>query len=86
MKLLNFSPPKGGISNTLIPKTIRSGEITDYKKNLSLQIRQYCQLHEEDAPLNIQTPITKVAISLGPSGNLQGGFKLMALNTGKKIV
>jgi hypothetical protein len=29
---------------------------------------------------------TKGAISLGPSGNLQGGFKFMALNSGKKIV
>jgi hypothetical protein len=25
-------------------------------------------------------------LSLGPSGNLQGGFKFVALNTGKKIV
>ena len=32
------------------------------------------------------SPITKGAILLGPSGNLQGGFKFMALNTGKKIV
>ena len=43
-------------------------------------------MHEEDAPRNIQNPRTKDAISLGPSGNLQGGFKFMALSTGKKIV
>ena len=86
VKLLNLFLKKGGIYDTLSPKTIMSGEILDYKKHLSLQIGQYCQVHEEYAPCNSQNPRTKGAISLGPSGNLQGGFKFMALNTGKKIV
>jgi hypothetical protein len=30
--------------------------------------------------------LTKGAISLRPSGNLQGGFKFMALNSGNKIM
>jgi hypothetical protein len=63
-----------------------SGETLDFKKHLSLQIGQYFQLHEEDTPRNSQVARTKGAISLGPSGNLQGGFKFMALNSGKKIV
>jgi hypothetical protein len=58
----------------------------DYKKHLSLQLGQYCQVHEEDNPRNSQIARTKGAISLGTSGNLQGGFKFMALNSGKKIV
>jgi hypothetical protein len=37
-------------------------------------------VHEEDNPRNSQTARTKGAISLGPRGNLQGGFKFMALN------
>ncbi len=85
VKLLNFFPTKGGISDTLSPKTIMSGETLDYKKHLSLQIGQYCQVHEEDTPRNSQRPRTKGAISLGPSGNIQGGYKFMALDTGKKI-
>ena len=63
-----------------------SGDILDYKKHLSLQIGQYCQVHEEDAPHNSHNPRTKGAISLRPSGNLQGCFKFMALNTVRKIV
>ena len=63
-----------------------SSEILDYKKHLILQIGQYYQVHEEDAPRNIHNPRTKDAISLGPSGNLLGRFKFMELNTGKKIV
>jgi hypothetical protein len=86
VKLLIFFSTKGGISENLSPKTIMSGERLDYKKHLSLQIGQYCQVHEEDHPRNSQLARTKGAISLGPSGNLQGGFKFMALNTGKKIV
>jgi hypothetical protein len=37
-KMLNFFPTKGGISSTLSPKTIMSGETLDYKKHLSLQV------------------------------------------------
>jgi hypothetical protein len=61
------------------------GETLDYKKHLSLQLGQYCQVHEEDNPRNSQIARTKGAISLGPSGNIQGGFKFMALNSGNKI-
>jgi hypothetical protein len=52
-----------------------SGETLDYKKHFSLQIGQYCQVHEEDRPHNSQIARNKGDIYLGPSGNLQGGFK-----------
>ena len=64
VKLLNFFPMKGGISDTLSPKTIMSGETLDYKKHLHLQIGQYCQVHEEDTPRNSRIPCTKGAICL----------------------
>jgi hypothetical protein len=86
VKLLDFFPTKGEVSETLSPKTIISGETLDYKKHLILEIGQYCQVNEEENPCNSQLARTKGAISLGPSGNMQGGFKFRALNTGKKIV
>jgi hypothetical protein len=86
VKLLIFFSTKGGVSDTLSPKTIMSGKTLDYKKHMTLQLGQYCQVHKEDNPRNSQIARTKGAISLGPSGNLQGGFKFMALNSGKKIV
>ncbi len=85
VRMLNFFPTRGGISDSISPKTIMSGEVLDYNKHLRLQIGQYCQVHEEESPRNGQVARTKGAISLGPSGNLQGGHKFMALNTGKKI-
>jgi hypothetical protein len=86
VKLLNFFSNERGVSDTISPKTIMSGETLDYKKHMSLQLGQHCQVHEEDNPRNSQIARTKGAIYLGPSGNLQGGFKFMALNSGKKIV
>jgi hypothetical protein len=86
IKLQNCFPTKGAVSETLSPKIIMSGETLDYKKHLSLHVGKYYQVHEEDIPQNSQLSHTKGAISLGPSGNLQGGFKFMALNTEKKIV
>jgi hypothetical protein len=43
-------------------------------------------VHEEYNPHNSQLAGTKGTIYLGPSGDLQGRFKFMDLNTGKKIV
>ncbi len=85
VKLLNLFPAKGGISDALSPKTIMTGETLSFKKHLQLQIGTYCQVHEEDTPRNSQLPRTKGAICLGPSGNVQGGYKFMSLNSGKKI-
>jgi hypothetical protein len=62
-----------------------AGETIDYKKHLSLKVGQYCQVHKEDTTRNGQSPRTKGAILIGLSGNLQEGYKFMALNTGKKV-
>jgi hypothetical protein len=47
VKMLIFYPTNGRVSDTLSPKTITSGETLDYKNYLSLQLGQYCQVHEE---------------------------------------
>ena len=85
VKLLNHFPTKGGISDTISPRTIMTGETLDFRKHLILQLGQYCQVHEDDAPRNSQLARTQGAICLGPSGNLQGGYKFLNLTTGQKI-
>jgi hypothetical protein len=83
--MLNHSHPKGGISDTISwKKTVMTGETLHCKKHLSLQMGQHCQAHEEDTPRNSLSPPTKGAICLGPSSNLQGGYKFMSLRSMKK--
>ena len=43
------------------------------------------QVHKDKQPHNSQAARTCGAIVLGQSDNLQGGYKFLALNTGKKI-
>jgi len=84
VKLLNYFPVKGGISEVYGPKAIMSGEVLDFKK-FSLPFGSYCQVHEEKLPRNSLASRTLGAISLGPSGNAQGGHRFFTLNTSKVI-
>jgi hypothetical protein len=85
VKLLNYFPPKGGISDIISPRTIMTGETLNYKTQLTLRLGQYCQVHEEGNPRNGQRARAQGAICRGPSENQQGGFKFMSLATGQKL-
>jgi hypothetical protein len=78
VKLLKYFPAKGCVSEIYGPKTIMSGKIIDFKK-FSLPFGTYCQVHEEKLPQNSLAERTLRAISLGPSGNAQGGHKFFYL-------
>ena len=60
-----------------------SGKTLDYKKHVCLQLGQYFLVHKEYSSHNSQATWTKGIICLAPSGNLQGGFKFLALNSAK---
>jgi hypothetical protein len=62
-----------------------SGEVPDCKKHSRLPFGQHCQVHEEETPRHSMKARTKGAISLGPSGDLQGRHRFVALDTGEKI-
>ncbi len=80
VKLLNYFPAKGGVSDIYGPKTIMSGKIIDFKK-FSLTFGTYCQVHEEKLLQNSLSNRTLGAISLGPSRNAQGRHTFFTLNT-----
>ncbi len=84
-KQLNLFPVKGGLSSRLSPKQIMSGEVVHYKFCV-MGFGRYCQIHEEDQPQNNLAARTQSALSLGPSGNAQGGHKFYFLTTGKVVV
>jgi len=84
-QMINCFPVSVGISKTVSPMTLMTGQPLNYKRHLALAFGQYCQVHEEELPRNSLLPRTRGAICLGPTGNLQGGYKFMALDTGKRI-
>jgi hypothetical protein len=57
-----------------------------HMNQLQLKFGSYCQVAEDVNPCNSLAARTRGAISMGPSGNLSGGQRFLALNTGKLIV
>ena len=81
---INMFPAKGGTPN-VSPRTLMTGIKLDYSKHCSLPFGSYVQVHDEPSPTNSPTARTVGAITLGPTGILQGGYKFLNLRTGKKI-
>ena len=82
------SKPISGERGTIVkmsPKQIMSGEVVQYKF-CAVGYGRYCQIHEEDQPLNSTAARTQGEILLRPSGNAQGGHKIYTLNTGKVVI
>ena len=82
---INAFPPKGGVSDSISSHTLLIGVMFDYNFQKKLAFGAYTQIHKENLPTNSQQAWTMGAICLGPSGNLQGGYKFMNLRTGKKL-
>jgi hypothetical protein len=57
-----------------------------HMNQLRLKFGSYCQVAEDVTPHNSLAARTRAAISMGPSGNLSGGHRFLALDTGKMIV
>ena len=73
---LNIFPKKHGVLDTLNPHCIVRGRSVDYKIHYMVTFGAYCQVNDEPRRLNSSVARTTGAISLGPSGNLQGGYHL----------
>lgn len=82
---LNASPAKSSISNEYSPREIISGQKPDYKRDCKVDFFSYCEVHDEPSPTNSMKPRTRPCIALGPTANLQGSYKFLDLETGKKL-
>jgi hypothetical protein len=82
---LNAFPTKSGISSTLSPREIVLRHRLDFAKHCKAPFGSYCESHDEPVPSNTMASRTSPAIVLGPTGNLQGTYKLLSLNTSKKL-
>jgi hypothetical protein len=84
---IHFFPAKGGISNTLSPQAIVTGLSPNADKYCRITFGSYAQVHADNSQHSNNAMISQTvgAISLGPTGNIQGTYKLMSLLTGKII-
>ena len=77
---LNSVPSHMGVSLTISPRTIITGQVLDYHKHCRYEFGEYVQTHEEHD--NSLVSRTVGAIALRPTGNQQGGYFFMSLHTG----
>ena len=83
---INFFPAMGGVSKTVSPRTIITEVPPDFTTHCRIPFGAYAQVYENPTYTNdTEEPRTVGAIALGPSGNLQGGYKFMSLNTGQVL-
>jgi hypothetical protein len=75
-----------GVSSTLLPQTIITGLSRNAAKDYRIPFEAYAQVHVDNTQRNsAMISRTFGAISLGPTGNIQGTYKFMSLLTGKLI-
>ena len=80
---LNSFPHPLGISQTESPRRLVTGENIDYNKHCRYEFGQYVQCHEQHD--NTMAPRTVGAIALRPTGNRQGSYYFLSLNSGRII-
>ena len=80
---LNSVPSSTGVSPTMSPRAIITGQLLDYHKHCRYEFGEYIQTHEEHG--NSLISRTVGAIALRPTGNQQGGYFFMSLHTGRII-
>jgi Zinc knuckle len=80
---LNSFPNEDGVSKSLSPRLIVTGNRINYSKHCKLEFGEYVQTHEEHN--NSMDPRTIGAIALRPTGNAQGSYLFFSLNSGRVI-
>ena len=77
---LNMFPRKGGVSKTLSPRALLTGQTWSYTTHCKLEFGDSVQTHEEHD--NSISARTIGAIALRPTGNTHGGYFFFSLTTG----
>ena len=85
VKWLNTFPPKGGISTTYSPRTIITGRQIDFKNHCTISFGSYVQAVADNDPTNTPRERTIDAVFLRALDNVQGGYEVLNLKTGKSI-
>ena len=76
-------PVKGGVSSILSPRHLIEQKNLDFHKDLGIPFGSYVEAAQK--PTNTAKARTRSAIYLGVSPKIQGGHKVMALDTGYEL-
>ncbi len=79
---MNAFPVKSGISQTFLLRELLIRWRLGYKKHCCVMPETYCAVHDEPVPTNTMVAHTHEAITLDPTGNLQGSVKFYCIQTG----
>ena len=79
---LNAFPPGDGVSETISPRTLITGRGVT-QRHFELEFGEYVQVHEKSD--NTMRPRTVGAIALRPTGNEEGSYYFMSLETGRRL-
>ncbi|KAL7466255.1 hypothetical protein ACHAXS_006545 [Conticribra weissflogii] len=82
---LNAIPNRNGVTQQFSPREIVVRQQVDYKKHCQVPFGAYCEVFEDRDQTNTMASCTRGAISLGPTGNMQGTYKFFCLTTGRVI-
>ena len=85
VRCLNQFPWSNGISNTMSPNTIITGDTMPNYSRMRVEFGTYVQLFEDNTPSNTLKSRAVGAIALSPTGNAQGDYFFMSLASGKKL-
>jgi hypothetical protein len=85
VQFMNSFPRKGRGLKHYPPSAIMTGAKL-HMSQLQLKFGSYCQVAENETPCNSLAARMCRAISMGPSGNLSGGKRFLALDTGKLML
>mmetsp|Transcript_536 Transcript_536/g.881 ORF Transcript_536/g.881 Transcript_536/m.881 type:complete len:227 (+) Transcript_536:1255-1935(+) len=81
---LNYLP-NDSIPGGLSPHVLMTGRQFNFTTHCALETGSYCQVFQDNTPSNLLNPRTIDALSLQPSGNLQGSYKFWCLYTNRIV-
>jgi hypothetical protein len=83
--MAEWFPPLSGVSQTSSPRTIMTGTTLYFKKNCRVPFGAYVEAHEDYDTTDTMAERTRGTICLGPMANFQGSYKLLCLNTARRV-
>jgi hypothetical protein len=81
VSMVNLCPKSTSTTSSLSPREMFTGRKVDAAKELRLPFGSYCQVHDDNQVINSMLPRSTGAVSLGPTGSIQGTYKFLSLNS-----